>query len=147
MKKTFKGRIITPGVIQGKALVSHYGLNPLAAWKDALLKRKTPALGGDQNNPDLYKKQFDGKILCLPQCIGSTTAGLVIQLAAELELGPKAFLFSQHIDSLAASGIVISEFWQDKPIITIDQLGSEFLDHVKDEMSIEIKKDGTVIVE
>jgi predicted aconitase with swiveling domain len=147
MKKTFKGRVITAGKITGKALVSHEGLNPLAAWKDALLKGKSPALCGDQNNIDLYKKQMDGKILCLPQCIGSTTAGLVIQIAAQIDLGPRAFLFSEHIDSLAASGIVISEIWQDKPIITIDQLGKEFLNYVKDEMLIEIQADGTIFVE
>ena len=147
MIRQFKGRVITPGNITGNALVSHEGVNPLAVWKDALLKKHKPAICNDQNNHDLYKKRVDGKILCLPQCIGSTTAGLVIQVAAEMDIGPTAFLFSEHIDSLAASGVVISEIWQNKPIVTIDQLGPEFLTFVKDDMQIEIHEDGTVLID
>ena len=147
MRKIFKGRVIIPGAVSGAALVSHEGLNPLAAWKAALLKGKSPAICGDQNNKDLYKKQLDGVILCIPQCIGSTTAGLVIQAAANVDLVPKALLFSEHIDSLSASGIVISDIWLEKPIITIDQLGREFLEYVHTGNKIEISQDGTITVE
>ena len=72
------------------------------------------------------------------------TEGPVIQAAIEKNLQPRAFLFSEHIDSLAASGIVLAEIWLDKPIITIDQLGPGFLETVKEGMQLEIKENGSV---
>ncbi|MHA1672143.1 MAG: aconitase X swivel domain-containing protein [Promethearchaeota archaeon] len=146
MERIFQGRILIKGNVKGSALVSHEGLNPLAAWKDALLKGKSPAICGDQNNQDLYKKQLDGKILCLPKCIGSTTAGLVLQTAAEQDLAPKALLFSKSIDSLAASGIIFCDIWVNKPIITVDRLGDDFLQAVHDDMEIEITDTGLVTI-
>jgi hypothetical protein len=65
---------------------------------------------------------------------------------AGLGLAPKALLFSGHIDSVTASGVLMADIWQEKPIITIDLLGDEFLDAVKTGQSIVIKKDGTVKV-
>jgi hypothetical protein len=56
-------------------------------------------------------------------------------------------LFSEHIDSLAAAGAVLSAVWTDKPMVTIDCLGQEFLDYVKDGMKISVAEDGTVTVE
>ena len=47
-------------------------------------------------------------------------------------LGPRAMLFSGHIDSLAAAGIILSDVWLKKRIITIDQLGEDFLQSVQD---------------
>lgn len=146
MIQEFKGRCIIPGNITGKALVSHEGLNPLASWKKPLLKRKPPAICSDQNNRDLYHKQLDGKIICLPQFIGSTSGGLALQTAIDLKLGPKALLFSNHIDSLAASGVILSDIWSNQQVITIDQLGDAFLTYVRDDMDITIKTDGTVFV-
>ncbi len=146
MAKIFKGRVIIRGRVSGSAVVSLEGVNPLASWKDACLKKKRPALCSDQNNKELYNKQLDDKILCLPQFIGSTSGGLVLQTAMTLGLGPRGMLFSKHIDSLAASGIVLSDVWLNQQIIAIDKLGDEFLSYVKDEMPIEIKDDGTVIV-
>jgi hypothetical protein len=34
--------------------------------------------------------------------------------------------------------------WLDRPIITIDQLGPDFLETVKEGMPVEIKEDGSV---
>jgi predicted aconitase with swiveling domain len=110
------------------------------------LKQKSPAICSDQNNRDLYHKQLDGTIICLPQFIGSTTGGLVLQTAIDMKLGPKALLFSKHIDSLAASGLVLSDVWLGQQVITVDQLGDAFLTYMKDGMDIEINPDGTVVV-
>ncbi len=100
----------------------------------------------DQNNKDLYKKNLTGKILCLPQTIGSTTGGLALQTAAQMGITPKALLFSKHIDSLAASGIILADIWLKKRIVTIDQLTDEFLQAVQEGQWIEIQEGGTVIV-
>lgn len=146
MKKTFKGRPLVPGSIKGEALVSHEGVNPLASWKDAAIRKSKTAVCSDQNNKDLYNKRLDGRVLCLPQVIGSTTGGIVLATAAHLNIGPAALLFAEHIDSLAASGIIISDIWVGNRIVTIDCLGRDFLDFTADGMTVDIEEDGTVTV-
>ena len=102
----------------------------------------------DQNNPDLYGKPLAGKALCLPQTIGSTTGGLVIYCACAMERQPACMLFANHIDSLAAAGAILADVWIDKiSMPVVDCLGDEFLDYVKDGMTITIKEDGVVVVE
>ncbi len=60
---------------------------------------------------------------------------------------PAALLFSENIDSLAAAGVILADVWVGKSVITIDSLGKEFLDTVKTGDSLEIRKDGTVIIQ
>jgi uncharacterized protein len=55
-------------------------------------------------------------------------------------------LFSEHIDTLSAAGIVLAEIWADKQIIAVDQSGQEFLYTVQDGQTIDVSKDGTVTV-
>lgn len=146
--KTFKGRIVTPGTATAKALVSHGGLNTLASFQKALQFGDKKATCGDQNNPELYGKQMAGAALCLPQTIGSTTGGLVLYCACAMKRQPACMLFANHIDSLAASGAVLAEVWLDDiKMPVVDCLGDEFLDYVKDGMTITIQEDGTVEVE
>jgi len=146
MKKTFKGRVIAGGSKTLEAIVSHGGLNTLATFQGSVIKKSKMALGSDQNNPDLFEKELTGKALCLPQTIGSTTGGLVIQTICSTKQNPAAFLFSKDIDSLAASGIVLARVWENSDVIAIDQLGDEFLETVKSGDTLEIKEDGTVII-
>ena len=147
--KVFKGRIVAPGNVTAEAVVSHAGLNTLASFQGALQFGDKKATCGDQNNPDLYNKQMAGKALCLPQTIGSTTGGLVLYCACAMGRQPAAMLFSQPIDSLAGAGVVIADVWlNDKKakMAVVDSLGEEFLNYVKDGMSITVKEDGTVEV-
>ncbi|MBU7013829.1 MAG: DUF126 domain-containing protein [Theionarchaea archaeon] len=147
MSKTFQGRAVLPGHIEGEALVTHSPFNILASFRSSLLFNVTgKAVCGDHDNPELYQKVMTGKILCLPGTIGSTAGGLLLETAANRRLMPKAMLFSEGIDSLAASGIILAEIWLEKRIVTVDQLGREFLDRVENGQDIEIQEDGTVIV-
>ena len=82
----------------------------------------------------------------MPKTIGSTTGGLVIQTICSMGINPSAMLFSESIDSLAASGIILARNWENSPIIAIDNLGEKFLKYVQTGDKIEIKNDGTVIV-
>ena len=146
--KEFKGRIVAPGTVTAEALVSHGGLNTLASFQKALQFGDKTATCGDQNNPDLYGKQMLGKALCLPQTIGSTTGGLVLYCACAMERQPACMLFSKPIDSLAAAGSILASVWlPDVKMPVVDSLGEEFLEYVKDGMSITVKDDGTVCVE
>ncbi|HPP68523.1 MAG TPA: DUF126 domain-containing protein [Clostridiales bacterium] len=144
--KSFKGRFIAGGNFKGEAVVSRQGLNTLATFQKSALTRSKEVIGSDQNNPDVFGKKLTGKVLCLPQTIGSTTGGLVIQTVCSLKANPAAFLFSEHIDSLAASGIVLAKVWENSDVIAIDLLGQEFLDTVKTGDTVEIKEDGTVTI-
>ena len=146
--KEFKGRIVAPGTVTAEALVSHGGLNTLASFQKALQFGDKTATCGDQNNPDLYGKQMLGKALCLPQTIGSTTGGLVLYCACAMERQPACMLFSKPIDSLAAAGSILASVWlPDVKMPVVDSLGEEFLEYVKDGMSITIREDGTVCVD
>ena len=146
--REFKGRVVTPGTVTAPALVSHGGLNTLASFQKALQFGDKKATCGDQNNPDLYNKEMAGKALCLPQTIGSTTGGLVLYCACAMGRQPACMLFSNPIDSLAAAGSILASVWlPDVKMPVVDSLGQEFLDYVKDGMSITIGEDGVVTVE
>ncbi len=145
--KTFQGRVVAPGTVSAEALVSHGGLNTLASFQKALQFGDKKATCGDQSNPDLYGKQMAGKALCLPQTIGSTTGGLVIYCACSMGRQPACMLFSNPIDSLAGAGVILADVWLDgihMPVI--DSLGEEFLNYVKDGMTITIQENGIVEV-
>jgi predicted aconitase with swiveling domain len=146
--KEFVGRVIAPGTVTAPALVSHGGLNTLASFQKALLFGDKKATCSDQNNPDLFNKPMHGQALCLPQTIGSTTGGLVLYSACAMDRQPACMLFSKPIDSLAAAGAILASVWLDgvnMPVV--DSLGDEFLEYVKDGMSVTVKDDGTVCVE
>jgi predicted aconitase with swiveling domain len=146
MSETFQGRAILPGSVQGQALVTHTGFNTLASFIKSMFKRASKAVCSDQDNGELHGKLLTGKILCLPKTIGSTTGGLVLETASQMEIAPRALLFSEHIDTLAASGVILADVWLGKRIVTVDQLGEDFLDYVKDDQQVEVREDGTVIV-
>lgn len=145
--KQFKGRPVVAGTCTAPALVSHAGFNTLASFQNALQFGDKEVKCGDQNNADLVGKSMLNKALCLPQTIGSTTGGMVLYCAKALEKNPACLLFAEHIDSLAAAGAVLSAVWTDEPMVTVDCLGKEFLDYVKDDMKITVAADGTVTVE
>lgn len=144
--KEFKGRVLAGGTFKGEAVVSHGGVNTLATFQKSALKNAKRVIVSDQNNKDIYGLDITGKALCLPITIGSTTGGLVIQTVCAMKISPACFLFSEHIDSLAASGIVLARIWENSNVIAIDMLGEEFLKTVKTGDIIEVKEDGTVIV-
>ena len=146
--KEFVGRVIAPGTVTAPALVSHGGLNTLASFQKALLFGDKKATCSDQNNPDLFNKPMHGQALCLPQTIGSTTGGLVLYAACAMDRQPACMLFSKSIDSLAAAGAILASVWLEGiSMPVIDSLGDEFLEYVKDGMSITLKEDGTVVVD
>ncbi len=145
--KTFQGRVVSPGEIQAQTVVSHGGLNTLASFQKALQFGDRQATCGDQNNPDLYGKQMAGKALCLPRTIGSTTGGLVLYCACAMKRQPACMLFSEPIDSLAGAGAILADVWLDDVTMpVVDSLGEEFLEYVKDDMTVSVREGGMVEV-
>ena len=134
MSKSFKGRVVTPGRVKAEALVSHGGFNTLASFQMALMFGDKQVKCGDQNNSDIYKKPMIGK-------------ALVLYAACALSKQPACMLFSKPIDSLAASGAILAANWTNASMPVVDMLGDEFLDYVKDGMTVSIGDDGLVTVE
>lgn len=147
MSRVFKGRVVAPGSACAEALVSHGGFNTLASYQMALMFGDKKVKCGDQNNSDLYKKSMIGKALCLPETIGSTTGGMVLYTACALGKQPACMLFSKPIDSLAASGAILAANWTDANMPVIDNLGEEFLNYIKDGMTVTVALDGSITVE
>ena len=147
MGRSFKGRAILPGKVEGEALVTHVGFNTYASFSTSIHAPVETAQCADSGNQELYGKNLTDKIICLPKTIGSTSAGAVWQRVAQMGVAPKAMLFSQQIDSLAAAGLVVADMWAGKRICTVDQLGHEFLESVKDGDRIVIREDGTVTIQ
>ena len=146
--KQFHGRVVAKGTVIAPALVSHGGLNTLASFQKALQFGDKKATCGDQNNPDLYGKQMAGAALCLPRTIGSTTGGLVLYCACSMHRQPACMLFSEPIDSLAAAGAILQDVWlDDVSMPVVDCLGEEFLNYVRDGMTVTVKEDGVVEVD
>ena len=146
--KQFKGRVITPGEVTAESEVTKEGFNTLASLQMALQFGDKEVKCGDQSNKELYGKPLIRKALCLPQTIGSTTGGLVLYCACSMQMNPACMLFANHIDSLAAAGEVLADVWVDGVTMPVSySLGEEFLDYVKDGMTVTVKENGVVEVE
>ena len=146
LSNTFKGRAILPGSLEGEAVVSKTGFNAYASFSNSLQESAVSAECADASNQDVFEKRLDGKIICLPNTIGSTSAGAVWQRVARLGLAPLAVLFSNPIDSLAAGGLIVADLWANIRIVTIDQLGDDFLSTVNNGDLITVQEDGSVII-
>ncbi|MEN8692959.1 MAG: DUF126 domain-containing protein [Desulfobacterales bacterium] len=146
-KQTFKGRPLIPGKLEGKAMASKYPFNVSGSYVENLFAgNTTSAPCTDPNNKEWYQKDLAGKILCFPTAVGSTMGGATLMGVGTMNLGPKAMLYAEHVDSVSVAGLIIDNVWNDHQVITIDQLGDEFLDAVKTGDPISIKEDGTVEV-
>jgi predicted aconitase with swiveling domain len=146
-KKTFQGRPVLSGKLTGKALVSKQPFNTTASYfKNMFAGETKSAPCTDSSNKELYEKDLKGAIICTPQTVGSTMgAGCIMGMNA-LGVGPQAFLFSWHIDSIIAGGLIIDDVWNERRVVTIDLLGDDFLKSVKTGEPIAIHEDGTVEV-
>jgi predicted aconitase with swiveling domain len=146
-KKTFKGRPSLPGKLDGKALVSKLPFNLTGSYFENMFAGNTEtAPCTDVNNPDLFEKDMSGAILCTSQCVGSTMGAASLMGVSEIGVNLKAMLFSSHIDSISAGGLIIDDVWYNRRVITIDLLGDEFLEAVNSGDPISIAEDGTVTV-
>jgi len=100
--KSFKGRALLPGNLEGKALASKQPFNTSGSYLENLFGgNTTSAPCTDPNNKAFYKKELKGAIICTPVTVGSSLGGASLMGVGSLGCGPKAMLFSQHIDSVS----------------------------------------------
>ena len=146
-KKTFQGRPLLAGKLKGKALLSKQPFNLTGSYLKNMFGGETKSAPcTDSANKDLYEKDLKGAIICTPQTVGSTMGAGTIMMLSELGVQPQAWLFSSHIDSISAGGLIIDDVWNEKRVITIDLLGDEFMETVKNGEKLKISEDGTVEV-
>jgi predicted aconitase with swiveling domain len=146
-KKTFQGRPVLSGRLEGKALVSKQPFNLTGSFlKNMFAGETASAPCTDSANKDLHEKDLKGAIICTPQTVGSTMGAGTIMMLSELGVQPQAWLFSSHIDSISAGGLIIDDVWNGKRVITIDLLGDAFLEAVKTGDPVTIHEDGKVDV-
>jgi predicted aconitase with swiveling domain len=146
-KQTFKGRALLPGDLAGEALVSKQPFNTTASYFDNMFAGVTDSAPcSDSDNEALFRKDIANCIMCTSQTIGSTFGGAAIMGVAEMGVGPRAMLFSRHIDSIISAGLFMEDIWNEQRIVTIDLLGDEFLEAVNTGDPIKIYADGTVEV-
>jgi predicted aconitase with swiveling domain len=144
-KRTFRGRPLLAGDLEGKALVSRQPFNTTASYFDNMFGGVTDSAPcTDSDNKDLFRKDLSNCIMCTSQTIGSTFGGAAIMGVAEMGVGPRAMLFSRHIDSIISAGLFMEDIWNEQRIITIDLLGDEFLEAVNTGDPIAMYSDGTV---
>jgi predicted aconitase with swiveling domain len=146
-KKTFKGRPLIPGNLEGKALATKTPFNVSSSYLENLFGGNTEtAPCTDAVNKEWSRKNLAGQILCFPTAVGSTMGGATLMGVGSMNLGPKAMLYAEHVDSVSVAGLIIDNVWNGSIVITIDQLGDDFLDAVKTGDPIAIHADGTVEV-
>ena len=146
-KKTFKGRVVLPGEVAGKATVSKAPFNTSGSYIENMFAgNSTSAPCTDHNNKEMFGKELKDGILCFTTTVGSTLGGAALMGVNDLGVGPKAMLFSQHVDSVSLAGVLMDDIWNDRRVITIDMLGDAFLETVQMGDPIAIHEDGTVEV-
>ena len=145
--KSFKGRPLLAGKLKGKALASKHPFNTTGSYLTNIATgNTTSAPCTDANNPEFYQQELSGAIICTTTTVGSSLGGATLMGVGSLGLGPKAMLFSEHIDSVSIAGLLMDDIWNGNRVITIDLLGEEFLKAVKSGDTVNIKEDGTVEV-
>ena len=143
--KTFQGRPLLSGNLEGRAMATKGPFNTTGSYLENLFGGNSEtAPCTDPNNKEMYGKELTGAILCFTTTVGSSLGGAALMGVNDLGVGPKAMLFSQHVDSVSLAGLLMDDIWNDRRVITIDQLGDEFLDSVKTGDPVSIKEDGTV---
>lgn len=146
-KATFQGRPLLPGNLSGQALASKQPLNTTGSYIENLFGgRKDSAPCTDPNNKEFYKKDLSGAIICTTTTVGSSLGGAALMGVGDLGVGPRAMLFSEHIDSVSIAGLLMDDIWNGRRVITVDLLGDEFLQTVKTGDPITIHEDGRVDV-
>jgi predicted aconitase with swiveling domain len=146
-KKIFKGRPLIPGNLEGEAMATKSPFNVSSSYLENLFAgNTTSAPCTDVVNKEWHGKDLAGAILCFPVAVGSTMGGATLLGVGSMGLGPKAMLYGAHVDSVSVAGLMIDDVWNDRSVITIDQLGDEFIEAVKSGDTVSIKEDGTVEV-
>ena len=117
-KKTFKGRPLLPGNHQGTALATQGPFNTTGSYLENMFAGNSEtAPCTDPNNKEMFGKELKDGILCFTTTVGSTLGGAALMGVNDLGVGPKAMLFSQHVDSVSLAGWLMDDIWNERRVI------------------------------
>jgi len=142
----FEGRPVIAGSAQGRAEVSRASFDTCASYADVIVVDADTGICRDRGNEALFGRDLRGKILCIPQTVGSGSATSLFTTLLEKGIGPGALCLANHIDATAADGLVLASRWFDRRVVTVDLLGDEFLASVNMGDLITVFEDGKVRV-
>jgi len=140
----FEGRPVIAGSAEGRAEVSRVSFDTCASYADVLVVGADTGICRDRGNEALFGRDLRGKILCIPQTVGSGSATSLFTTLLEKDIAPGALCLANHIDATAADGLVLANRWFNRRIVTIDLLGDEFLASVNTGDLVTVSEDGKV---
>jgi predicted aconitase with swiveling domain len=143
----FEGRPVISGTAEDLAEVSRVGFDTCAIYADVLVVGADTGICRDRNNKELYGHNLRGKILCIPQTVGSSNATTLFTTLLEKGIAPGALCLANHIDAAAADGLILANRWFGRRIVTVDLLGCEFLAAVKTGDLVKVYKSGKVEID
>jgi len=138
-KLILKGRAVTRGKVQGEVVVTSqpfmfaHGLDP----KTGLIIDK---------RHELFGTKIKGKIFVFPFNIGSTTGGAWLLEAVRLKNAPSALVLEEKIDSVLATGVILSELFFHTVIPVVDELGPSVINLLHPAEIVEVNAENGIVL-
>ncbi len=143
MPKILKGRSLSSGIVEGKAMVTKQPFSISAAFTFPLVQFSKKCKVADRTH-ELYKKDVKDKILIFPYPIGTTTLGFVLLEVIVRKIGPKAIICEKG-EPLMSSGALAAEIFFDLQFPIVDQIDFSELEKIEDGTIVRVNgNDGTI---
>ena len=139
MSKVLKGRSLSSGIVEGKALVTSQPFSISAAFTFPLIQRSTKCKVADRTH-ELYKEDVKDKILIFPYPIGTTTLGFVLLEVITRKIGPKAIICEVG-EPLMSSGALIADIFFNESFPIIDNIPFSELKKIPNNSLIRVNGD------
>ena len=103
------------GNLTGKSLAAKQPLNTTGSYLKNHFggNTKMPPCT-EPNNKEFYGNELGGAIICTTTTVCSPLGGTALMGVGSLGVGPKAILFSQHVDSVSLAGLLMDDIWNDR---------------------------------
>jgi predicted aconitase with swiveling domain len=137
MADVIQGRVVVPGEASGELLVS---TQPLSFWGG--YDRETGEII-DRRHP-LSGRIAAGRILAIPNTVGSSTTTAVLLEAVRAGTAPAALL-TTSIDSFLALASIVAEEMYGRPI-PIVALAPEQFEKLETGGNVSVRTDGTILL-
>jgi len=136
MNKILKGRGLSSGITEGKAIVTSQPFSISAAFTFPLIQSSKKLKVADRTH-ELYKKDVKDKILIFPYPIGTTTLGFVLLETIHRETAPKAIV-CEIGEPLMSSGALIADIFFDIKFPIIDQISFKELEQIENDTLVKV---------
>jgi len=142
-KIILKGRGLTSGIAEGRAIVTKQPFNFSAAYLSNLMLGQVSPIVKDKRH-ELFNKSISGKVLVFPFGIGSLTAGVVLLENIKNGVAPKAII---NIETEAAilAGAIFAEVFYSLHLPIVDKLDTNPLEIINTGDYVKVKADEGIV--